>query len=96
MSDVFFFLWTMIMTLVPVIIIISVISAIMTSRKGQKTDRQYHTNRISTVNGIHNEDFSHEQLNEYSKQYANMNSVKDSGIKDKPMSEAERNVFYGK
>ena len=96
MPDVFFFFVTVFITAVPIIIIVSVISAIKTSRNGLRVSRQYHAQRVSTANGIHNDNFSHEQLNEYAQQYANTNSVKDSGIKDPPMSEAEKNVFYGK
>ena len=96
MPDVFFFFFSLFTTAVPIIIIVSVISTIKASRKGQKVSRQYHAPKASTTNGIHNDDFSHEQLNQYAQNYANVNSVKDSGIKDPPMSEAERNVFYGK
>ena len=97
-SDGFFFIVSFIFTIVPIIFIISIVAIIFSTRgkKAQKVSRTYHQQRTSTVNGVHNSTFSHENLHEYSTQYANANSVKDSGIKDKPMSEAERNVFYGK
>lgn len=44
-----------------------------------------------------NADLSHQQHYDYSKAYSKANSTKaDNGIKDKPLSEAERNVLYGK
>ena len=46
--------------------------------------------------GIHNDRYSHKNQLDYSEAYSANNSVKDSGIKDKPLSEAERNVLYGK
>lgn len=46
--------------------------------------------------GIHNDRFSHQNMHDYSEAYSTNNTVKDSGIKDKPLSEAEKNVLYGK
>ena len=46
--------------------------------------------------GIHNDSFSHQKMHDYSQSYSVNNTVKDSGIKDKPLSEAEKNVLYGK
>ena len=76
-----------------VVIFISIISSMArikkTSQSTFKTAR-----KVIEQTGT---DFTHQQHYDYSQAYANKNSAKaDSGIKDKPLSEAEKNVLYGK
>ena len=76
-----------------VIVFISIISSM--ARMNKATKSTFRTaKKVMEQTGT---DFTHQQHYDYSRAYANKNSAKaDSGIKDKPLSEAEKNVLYGK
>ena len=76
-----------------VIVFISIISSM--ARMNKATKSTFRTaKKVMEQTGT---DFTHQQHYDYSQAYANKNSAKaDSGIKDKPLSEAEKNVLYGK
>lgn len=57
------------------------------------TNRQFPAGNSSNNS---NTGLTHQQQLDYSRAYSKNNTVKDSGIKDKPLSEAEKNVLYGK
>ena len=99
----FFFdtLFPIVFSIIFLSIFCTVIAGFITTAKQakqvrQKINRQYPQYPAEKHEGIHNDSFSHKNQLDYSESYSANNSAKDSGIKDKPLSEAERNVLYGK
>ena len=77
-------------------IVFTFIAVTSAGKKTSQRVRQVKNIMAPVQQGVHDDRFSHDEMINYSEEYSNRNSSLDSGIKDKPMSEAERNVFYGK
>ncbi len=96
--DIFFVAVSIMITFGAMITIMSAIAAARTaSRKAsQRSNFTYPPRPVTKTNSIHTERFSHDAQINYSEAYSINNTVKDPGIKDKPLTEAEKNVLYGK
>ena len=65
------------------------------SKDINKKVNSFHTFNAPKATSVFNPE-SHERQVHYSQAYSRKDSTRDSGIVDAPLSEAEKNVLYGK
>ncbi|MBE6115544.1 MAG: hypothetical protein E7187_01785 [Erysipelotrichaceae bacterium] len=65
------------------------------SKDIQKRVNSFHTFNAPKATSVSHPE-SHERQVHYSQAYSKKNTTRDSGIVDAPLSEAEKNVLYGK
>ncbi len=98
MSMVYYRIIPIIMTIFSFVIFFIVFATIISSfAKMNKRKGTVINNPAWKTVEKNNTEMNHQQHYDYSRAYSKANSAKaDNGIKDKPLSEAERNVLYGK
>ena len=76
------------------IIFFSIIVSLKKNASNQKKAPPVYT--IPSKAAINPQQGSHQRQVDYSQAYSIKNTTKDSGIHDAPLTEAEKNVLYGK
>lgn len=77
------------------IFFVTIIIAVQKNKKAQNKPASFHSFNAPKATTVSHPE-SHERQVHYSATYSRKNTTKDSGIVDAPLSEAEKNVLYGK
>lgn len=95
MSNVF----DIIMMIFPIVFFLIFFTVFMViikrSKEIQKKVNSFHTFNAPKATSVSHPE-SHDQQVNYSQAYSRKDTTRDSGIVDAPLSEAEKNVLYGK
>ena len=81
----------------PIIFWIIFITVLVSAKKANSTRRKSAPRyTVPSRTPIRSEEGSHQQQVDYSHAYSVKNTTRDSEIHDAPLTEAEKNVLYGK